>query len=180
MGVIISNGPMIFPLFKRWFYVGTSIVSSYRKSSKAATYPLDTVPKNNHDEQKRVCYDLKINSRKNRGFQHPLSIPNDTAWGSDEAIITVNKDGSSTTIMDKSSEASVDMGDEQTATSFTGRQELNSDKRHGRDRGLGDIVMTREWDLSETHEQDQPDLKKRSWVTKNRMGGAVERPPIVA
>lgn len=47
-------------------------------------------------KQKSIASSSKTRSafgKRHGGFQHPLSIPNDTAWGSDEAIITVDQDG---------------------------------------------------------------------------------------
>lgn len=159
LAVVISNGPMIFPLFKRWFYAATGMVSSHRKSSKAATYPLDSVNRAEGSKQTGASSGLRSGNKRSRGFQHPLSIPNDTAWGSDEAIVTVNKDGGATTIKDKSSETSLETICEAGTKAFARDRNSKTSRKNSHDPGLGEIVMTREWDIRETHEQERTDAE---------------------
>ncbi|KAF1968737.1 hypothetical protein BU23DRAFT_572133 [Bimuria novae-zelandiae CBS 107.79] len=108
LAVVISNGPMVFPLFKRWIYAATGMVSSHRKSSKSAFYPLDSVNKNGERKHTGASSGGQSCSKRSRGFQHPLSMPNDTAWGSDEANVTVKKDGTTTMVKDEGSQTSAD------------------------------------------------------------------------
>ncbi|PGH08076.1 hypothetical protein AJ79_06076 [Helicocarpus griseus UAMH5409] len=77
VAVMIGNLPMVYPLFKGWFdkakssYIGASKEgSSYHLSSRLQS--------------------SKKSGGRNKRHLHPLSIPNDTAWGSDEAIVTVD------------------------------------------------------------------------------------------
>ncbi|CAN9176266.1 unnamed protein product [Alternaria alternata] len=159
LAVVISNGPMVFPLFKRWFYAATGMVSSHRKSSKAATYPLDSMNKNGESKQTEASSGGRSGNKRSRGFQHPLSIPNDTAWGSDEAIVTVKKDGTTTTIKDESRETSLDTVREVSANGFAKDRNSKTSRKNSRDPGLGEIMMTREWDIKETHEQNRADCE---------------------
>lgn len=149
---------MIFPLFKRWFYAATGMVSSHRKNSKEATYPLDSVNKTGGSKRTGASSGLRSGNKKSRGFQHPLSLPNDTAWGSDEAIVTVNKNGE-TTIKDKASETSLDTLQEVNTKGYTRDRNLRTSRRNSQDPGFGDIVMTREWDITETHEQERTNVE---------------------
>lgn len=145
-------------MFKRWFYAATGMVSSHRKSSKAATYPLDSVYKTGEGKT-RTSSGLRSSNKKSRNYQHPLSIPNDTAWGSDEAIVTVNKDGEATTIKDKSSETSLDMIHEAGTKGFAKDRNSRTSRKNSHDPGFGEIVMTREWDIRESHEQEHVDAE---------------------
>lgn len=148
---------MVFPLVKRWFYAATGMVSSHRKSSKAASYPLDSINKVDQSKQTGASSGTRSHNKRSRGFQHPLSIPNDTAWGSDEAIVTVNKDGGTTTTKDKSSDASLETLHEENSTPYANNRGSKTVKKGSHDLGLGNIMMTREWDISETHEQRRAD-----------------------
>ena len=146
---------MIFPRFKHWFYVATGMVSSHRKSSKGATYPLDSFNRIGESKQTGASSGLRSSNKRSRGFQHLLSIPNDAAWGSDKAIVTVNKEGGTTTIKDKSSEASLDTVYEESGTDFASNRNPQSGRKGSHDPGLGAIVMTREWDISETWKHER-------------------------
>lgn len=144
---------MIFPLFKRWFYATTGMMSSYRKSSKTATYQLDSVNKAG-ESKTEASSGIRSSNKKSRNYQHPLSIPNDTAWGSDEAIVTVNKDGETTINKDKSSETSLDTIHEVGLKDLRDRNSKTI-RKNSHDPGFGEIVMTREWDIRETREQER-------------------------
>ncbi|KAF3003712.1 hypothetical protein E8E13_009128 [Curvularia kusanoi] len=152
LAVVISNGPMIFPLFKRWAYAATGIVSSNRQSDKAATYPLDSQNQLTTSKQTVASSGLRSSKKKSRGFQHPLSIPNDTAWGSDEAIVTIRDDGTTAVGQDKISGGSLDTVCETSVVGFT----RGGGRKNSPEPGLGEIVMTREWDIRETHESRCP------------------------
>ena len=65
---------MVYPLFQRW-YARLRGDMTKNSSSRIASYPLDSHPQSG-------------NPKRFKNFQHPLSIPNETGWGSDEAIVT--------------------------------------------------------------------------------------------
>lgn len=67
---------MVYPLFQRWYHGITGTCS--KASSSGSNIKLSS----------GVSSSKK--SKRGKPFQHPLSIPNDTAWGSDEAIVTVD------------------------------------------------------------------------------------------
>ncbi|KAI9872230.1 MAG: hypothetical protein M1830_001881, partial [Pleopsidium flavum] len=78
VAVVVSNFPMVYPLFQRWY---RKIRGQDTKSSSVdPSYRLDSNPRTGR-------------SKKSKNFQHPLSIPNDTAWGSDEAIVLAENGG---------------------------------------------------------------------------------------
>ncbi|KAH7406988.1 hypothetical protein DE146DRAFT_778586 [Phaeosphaeria sp. MPI-PUGE-AT-0046c] len=134
VAVLVSNTPMVFPLLR---------------SCASGSYPL-------HDYDKSVGSGLKsIGSttvrsggrKRSRGFQHPLSIPNDTAWGSDEAIVTRDQGGN------KFSQGlqSYDAGLTALPEHGVGTSSHAGSKANGRISGVGmgpgEIVMTREWQV---------------------------------
>lgn len=143
---------MTFPLFKRWFHNVTGLTSSGNKSNLAQDYPLESNPqKSGSQSQSR--------SKKTRNYLHPLSVPNDTAWGSDEAIMTVNsvdkKDGMGKSL-DKSSKESLDMlraevglTNPQNTSNVTSNAGLSGDATK-----LNNVVITQEWGVTEAYEQD--------------------------
>ncbi|KAL1966218.1 hypothetical protein VTN77DRAFT_4770 [Rasamsonia byssochlamydoides] len=80
--VIVGNMPMVYPLLQRWFH---RLQDSSRTAVSSAS--------NNLQRSSRIASSVKSKTKSSGGnkmkrFLHPLSIPNDTAWGSDEAIVT--------------------------------------------------------------------------------------------
>lgn len=76
MSVVLTNMPMVYPLVKRFFEKGLSSIGG---ESKSATNAIDS-----HG------YRLGSNpgrDRKTNNSKHPLSIPNETCWGSEENIV---------------------------------------------------------------------------------------------
>ncbi|KAL1961758.1 hypothetical protein VTN77DRAFT_1084 [Rasamsonia byssochlamydoides] len=73
VAVLVSNLPMVFPLFQRWYR--KALAQTIKDFSAERSYPLNAKVKNS-----------------NR-FAHPLSIPNDTARGSDETIVVAANQG---------------------------------------------------------------------------------------
>jgi hypothetical protein len=119
---------MVFPLLKRWMYAATGMASSSHKGSGRVSFPL-------HGYDNSGTKSGGSRSRKrSAAVQHPLSIPNDTAWASDEAIVMVGKYG----VLDGGLEG---RGDEHGVKAVVERAE--GSKVVGRD-----IVMTREWKVS--------------------------------
>jgi hypothetical protein len=81
LAVLISNAPMFFPLPKRWLYDITNMTSSSQQNS---SYPLAEI------DTKRTGGSSTKKSRKGSNTVYPLSIPNNTAWGNDEAIVVTS------------------------------------------------------------------------------------------
>jgi hypothetical protein len=86
--------------------------------------------------------------KKSKGFQHPLSIPNDTAWGSDEAIVTRDQDGM------KSTGSQRTRSQESGLTALPEREEIvgytvsrGNDGLSSGAMGPGEIFMTRQWQV---------------------------------
>ncbi|KAH7042185.1 hypothetical protein B0J12DRAFT_720707 [Macrophomina phaseolina] len=77
MAVFVSNFPMIFPLFKHWYHCARD-QSTKKSSSLGRSYPLGSNPQSRS---------------KNSRCLHPLSLPSDTAWNSQEAIIVSENGG---------------------------------------------------------------------------------------
>jgi hypothetical protein len=143
---------MMFPLFKRWFYAATGVMSSHHQSTKEASYPHDSQTKKRQSKYTGGSSGLQSGNKKSRNFQHPLSIPNDTAWGSDEAIVTM-KNSTNTTVQDKTSETTLAAAYELDDLDFVRDRNTNGGVENGHEQGLGAIMMTREWNIKETHEQ---------------------------
>lgn len=91
---------MIFPLFKHWFYTLTKKVSKHSMSSKAATYPLDSVGIDGGSKQTRDSSSYRSGKKNSRSFRHPLSLSRNENWGSEEGIITIEEDDPATEIED--------------------------------------------------------------------------------
>ncbi|KAF2790144.1 hypothetical protein K505DRAFT_283155, partial [Melanomma pulvis-pyrius CBS 109.77] len=157
VAVLVSNAPMVFPLFKRWFYSISGLTSSGFKSNNANSYPLESNNKNSKGYTPSGSQ-AHSRSKKGRNFQHPLSIPNDTAWGSDEAIVKVEQDGKKVVVGEMGKTAGSEGSNESLETV---REEVVGAKSHNtvditsqagkgvHTFGQGDIVMTREWGISE-------------------------------
>jgi hypothetical protein len=140
---------MTFPLFKRWYYNATGLTSSGQKSNQGQSYQLNSnTPKSGSQPR----------SKNARNYQHPLSLPNDTAWGSDEAIMTVNANGKKDEMGKssyKSSSGSLDIVREivglenpQNTSNVVSKAGLGGDSTK-----MSDIVITREWGVTEVYEQ---------------------------
>lgn len=91
-------------------------------------------------------------------MQHPLSIPNDTAWGSDDAIVTVDHDGDKGTGVRKSSMDGLRVFPDVNGVSYANERHFQAGLR-GDSLSLGDILMVREWRTVEGHAD--PDLESR-------------------
>ncbi|KAF1914655.1 hypothetical protein BDU57DRAFT_478958 [Ampelomyces quisqualis] len=138
VAVLVSNTPMVFPLLKRW----AGIASSH---SASGSYPLHEYDKSDGSKLKSIgSTTMRSRGRKKSrgGFVHPLSIPNDTAWGSDEAIVGAEQSGKA----GKGSEAVVQEGEERFAS---GRGSKSGRGVGSGSAGPGNIVMTREWQVSD-------------------------------
>lgn len=73
--MLVSNFPMVFPLFQNLYRRARG--QSAKDSSAERSYPLNSNPGG------------KTTGRSKRSkYPHPLTMPNETAWGSDEAIVT--------------------------------------------------------------------------------------------
>lgn len=140
---------MVFPLLKSWSCTVLGIVSSHHKSSASGSYPLRDYDKSTGSGLKSIgSATVRSGGRKkSRGFQHPLSIPNDTAWGSDEAIVTKDQDGNKSGQGNPSQESGLTALPEHGVV--PSRQ--GGSRAHGRvssgGLGPGEIVMTREWQV---------------------------------
>ncbi|PVH92570.1 hypothetical protein DM02DRAFT_482862, partial [Periconia macrospinosa] len=71
MAILVSNVPMIFSLFRRWYHCARG-QSKIKGSSGGQNYLLGSNPQSNS---------------KNSRCLHPLSIPDDTTWNSQEVIV---------------------------------------------------------------------------------------------
>ncbi|KAL5117972.1 hypothetical protein ACEQ8H_004117 [Pleosporales sp. CAS-2024a] len=126
VAVLVSNTPMVFPLVKRWSKSLLNLSSHHGHADADADangYPLA-------DYQAKSKSDGSSRFRTRRGgFRHPLSIPNDTAWASDEAIVREGQEEE-------------------------GGGEIKHGKRGSREVGTGvgmvGIVQTREWEVEWT------------------------------
>ncbi|KAF2026773.1 hypothetical protein EK21DRAFT_115504 [Setomelanomma holmii] len=123
VAILVSNAPMVFPLLKRWTYT-------------------------------TVVWERK---RKDSAYKHPLSIPNDTAWGSDEAIVKtqqeeVGEEGSGQMRTTPESVGGAFARDRGSKSNGSGTGDGNGKGTNKVERGgtsFGDIVMMREWKVSE-------------------------------
>lgn len=129
---------MVFPLLKRWSNAALGIASSHHKSSTGGSYPLP-----DYDSKQKSMGSSRFRSKRHGGFRHPLSIPNDTAWGSDEAIVTVDGDGKKDG--GKGSNEELQVVVEEQEVGFAKDRGSKSDRLGG---GPGGIVKTREWQVS--------------------------------
>ncbi len=78
VSIVLTNMPMVYPLFKGAFEKG-------RRMSKDKSYSSDN----------GRAYRLSSLSRQKGGpHKHPLSLPNDTAWDSNEDIVVNPRHGS--------------------------------------------------------------------------------------
>ncbi|KAL8769247.1 MAG: hypothetical protein Q9209_004748 [Squamulea sp. 1 TL-2023] len=75
IAVVVGNLPMLYTLWQRLHQFGSN---SLNRSHDRKSYPLGSY---------RTGGSSRIGGRKAKKFQHPLSMPNDTAMDSDERII---------------------------------------------------------------------------------------------
>ncbi|KAK0645455.1 hypothetical protein B0T16DRAFT_314222, partial [Cercophora newfieldiana] len=75
VSVVLTNMPMVYPLVKNFFEKGLSSIGGSKNRTNAADshgYRLSSNPGKD---------------RKTHNSKHPLSIPNETRWGSEENIV---------------------------------------------------------------------------------------------
>lgn len=156
LAVLVSNAPMVFPLVKRWSCAAMGIVSTTRKNSKGS-FPLDDFSKS-RQSKRTVERSHERTSREHR-IMHPLSIPNDTAWGSDDAIITVNKETNENLQEDESGATALEVVSETSVESFAKERRSQMGGKRSSSLSPGDILMVREWTTSEG--QAIPGLDRR-------------------
>lgn len=133
---------MVFPLLKRWSYAAAGVVSTQRKDDKGS-WPLAIVSKDGSSKRTAERSHVGSGFRKNRA-QHPLSIPNDTAWGSDEAIVTLGHDGEQDISKKKGTVDVLQVMPEADGTLYAEEERLPAEPRANRI-SPGDILMVQEW-----------------------------------
>ncbi|KAI4240476.1 MAG: hypothetical protein L6R42_011507, partial [Xanthoria sp. 1 TBL-2021] len=75
IAVVVGNLPMLYTLFQRIQQYGSS---SFNRSNDKKSYPLGSY---------KTGGSSRMGGKKAKKFQHPLSMPNDTAMDSDERIV---------------------------------------------------------------------------------------------
>ncbi|PVH92997.1 hypothetical protein DM02DRAFT_252867 [Periconia macrospinosa] len=93
VAILVCNGPMVFPLFRRWLRKARGLGT--HGSNSHDSYPLGANANRYHGQNSSRSNTLSRPRRPSHKFQHPLSIPNDTAWGSDDAIVVAEQGGKS-------------------------------------------------------------------------------------
>ncbi|KAI8932357.1 hypothetical protein NX059_010549 [Plenodomus lindquistii] len=156
VAVLVSNAPMIFPLFKRWSYAAMGIASTSRKNSKGS-FPLNDLSRTK--ENRRTMEQSHERSAKRSRMLHPLSIPNDTAWGSDEAIITAEKDADNVIMDKKDGIAALGVIPESSVGSFASERRSQTRAKQSSSLAPNKILMVREWSTIES--QAVPGLERR-------------------
>lgn len=139
---------MVYPLVKRWSNATRGIVSTSYKNSRLGSYRLDEIDQSNSMKSKSRSSHMRSDTNKNR-VVHQSSIPNDTAWGSDEAIVTLDNDDVRMRAGQKSTEL---RPESHVAKSFAVDRRSQTGPKGGAGLVRGDILMTREWQLSEERE----------------------------
>ncbi|KAF2852522.1 hypothetical protein T440DRAFT_526005 [Plenodomus tracheiphilus IPT5] len=136
LAVLVSNAPMVFPLLRRWSIVAIGIVSTSRKDKKSRG-------------SRRTAEGSHEKSGKKHRVLHPLSIPNDTAWGSDDAIVTVDKNADD--VMQDTQDGIVALGviPEASAESFASERRSQTEGKRSSTLLPGEILMVKEWTTSE-------------------------------
>ncbi|KAL8853680.1 MAG: hypothetical protein Q9221_001491, partial [Calogaya cf. arnoldii] len=81
IAVVVGNLPMLYALFQRLQQYGSG---SMKRSSDKRSYPLGSY---------KTGGSSRMGAKKVKRFQHPLSMPNDTAMDSDERIVVDSKTG---------------------------------------------------------------------------------------
>ncbi|KAL8754515.1 MAG: hypothetical protein Q9199_004282 [Rusavskia elegans] len=79
IAVVVGNLPMLYTLFQRIQQYGSS---SFNRSNDKKSYPLGSY---------KTGGSSRMGGKKAKKFQHPLSMPNDTAMDSDERIVVDSK-----------------------------------------------------------------------------------------
>ena len=151
--VIVSNAPVVVPLFKRCIQKMTGMATSNFRSGKGDSYQLDSQNKDGSGQSNSYGTSGSKNKKKNK-FRHPLSLP--TKWGSDEDMVTMDqqmmgtggrgvesKDGK-----DDNSETTVGIDDTPVQLKNAARisQQPYAKKTNGYH--PPDIRVTREWEVS--------------------------------
>ncbi|KAL8685889.1 MAG: hypothetical protein Q9224_005626, partial [Gallowayella concinna] len=79
IAVVVGNLPMLYTLFQQIRQYGSG---TFSRSNDKKSYPLGSY---------KTAASSRIGGKKSKKFQHPLSVPNDTAMDSDERIIVEPK-----------------------------------------------------------------------------------------
>ncbi|KAK0714757.1 hypothetical protein B0H67DRAFT_221609 [Lasiosphaeris hirsuta] len=155
VSVVLTNMPMVYPLVKRFFERGLSSISGSHSATQAES---------THGYRLGSHSGRKANQTHNS--KHPLSIPNETCWGSEENIVENSnadaKTTGTTTSSGDESPAQLPLQGKKTAVVHSERQISAgppSPTYHsgGRDvergqQGRG-IVVTHEYTVTEQHSQ---------------------------
>ncbi|KAH6668387.1 hypothetical protein B0J14DRAFT_566918 [Halenospora varia] len=92
VAVLVSNLPMVFPLFQGWWRVARGQPSN--SSSMQPSYPINDEPQHGSHSRKK--------------HSHPLFTTNNTAWASDEAIVAAENGETAPSQKNTGSNESVD------------------------------------------------------------------------
>lgn len=147
---------MVFPLLKRQSFAAMGIVPTDRKDSKGS-FPLNHL--SNSKERKSTVERSHTRSRKRSCVLHPLSIPNDTAWGSDDAIVTLDKDTDEIVEEDKNGIVALGMISEARVGSFASERRSRTGEKRSSILSPDEILIAREWMTMEG--QAVPGLDRR-------------------
>ncbi|KAL8798893.1 MAG: hypothetical protein Q9182_006293 [Xanthomendoza sp. 2 TL-2023] len=79
IAVVVGNLPMLYTLFQQIRQYGSTTLN---RSNDKKSYPLGSY---------KTAMSSRIGGKKSKKFQHPLSMPNDTAMDSDERIVVEPK-----------------------------------------------------------------------------------------
>ncbi|KAL8811563.1 MAG: hypothetical protein Q9200_001706 [Gallowayella weberi] len=79
IAVVVGNLPMLYTLFQQMRQYGST---TFNRSNDRKSYPLGSY---------KTAVSSRIGGKKSKKFQHPLSMPNDTAMDSDERIVVEPK-----------------------------------------------------------------------------------------
>ncbi|KAL8684838.1 MAG: hypothetical protein Q9218_008111 [Villophora microphyllina] len=82
IAVVVGNLPMLYTLFQRMHSYSLNTLS--KSSGNRKSYPLGSY--------QRTGGSSRLGAKKQKKFQHPLSMPNDTAMDSDERIVVEGKE----------------------------------------------------------------------------------------
>ncbi|KAH9862696.1 hypothetical protein J1614_010789 [Plenodomus biglobosus] len=132
------------------------IVPTSQKDSKGS-FPLKHLGRSK--ESKRTVERSHTRSGKKSRVLHPLSIPNDTAWGSDDAIITLDKDTDEIAEGDKDGIVALGVISEASVGSLMSERMSRSGEKRSSSLSPGEILIVREWITME--EQAVPGLDRR-------------------
>ncbi|RYP50150.1 hypothetical protein DL768_004267 [Monosporascus sp. mg162] len=96
VAVLVSNGPQVVPLFRVWCKKAKGLTT---ESAHPGSYQLEESKKRSN--KNTPSGSNQSSQQRKKKFLHPLSIPNDTAWESHEAIITIQDDSQITSTAPK-------------------------------------------------------------------------------